>query len=1158
MATALCLVPWHLARQRAVAQAMSGPTPLASPTLDEIAEAPLGLLVANAPAIFFVLDPQGVITLSEGRQLERLGLKPGQMVGASAPEVYADNQVTVDQLRAVLAGEARHWVAKVGEHFLDTHALPVRDRGGSLSGVIGIAVDITEHKLTEAALQASETKFSLAFSASPDAFVISTIEHGRILDVNPGFERITGWTRDEIVGRTSEDIRLWVDAEQRRNLFEKELPHGPVRQVEMKFRHRDGNLLTCLFSLEVFTFEGQPCAVSVVQDITARKQAEQALRRSEQRFVTAFRASPDAISITRWPDGQILDVNLGFVEITGYAMAEAVGRTTRDLNLWADWEERRRVLDEIAEQGSVRGAEMTLRRQDGVSRRCRVSAERVNIAGEPSLLAVLHDITEQKAAEEAVKASEEKFATAFRSSPDAILITSLPDGRILEVNEGFSRISGYSREEALGSTTRKLELWAFEEQRLRMLAQIQESGQIREYQADIKARDGKIRICLLSAETVDVQGDPCLLSVVRDVTERRQAEQALRLSEARLVTAFRASPDAILISRMPSGELLEVNDSFCRLTGLSRSEALGHTILELGLWKDAAASKELMERLEKQRRIRHLETYFYSSDGTYHPAMAEIEIVEIEGDSALLSVVRDVTDLRRIETSRRRLSRMLEAISDFVAIADLEGNLIYLNEGGRRMVGLALEADVSSFHLADFHLPEEVQWLRHNVLPEIEKLGIWSGETVILRRDGRRVPALQVVTHHAGSDPEDEPFLSSIAHDITERKRMEEALVASEERFAKAFHATPDAILLASMPLGSILEANQGFSRLTGYGRREVVGRSTSQLGIWQDPESRREMMDRLSRAGTVKNFEVAIRTRDGDVRTCMLTGEVVELGVRPCLLLLLRDVTEKRLAEAERNAFVEELENKNAELERFTYTVSHDLKSPLVTIKGFLGLLRRDIDASAIKRAHRDIDRIQRAADTMGMLLDELLELSRVGRVVHPAEDVDLADLTREVVELLTGILAGRHVRLDISEDLPVVFGDRPRLREVMQNLLDNAIKFLGDGNPSPHIEVVCEQRGDDQVILVRDNGVGIDPRYHQKIFDLFDRLDPTIEGTGIGLALVKRIVEFHQGRVWVESEGPGKGSAFCFTLGARPNTEESGIASQNGAGGASPTAAT
>ena len=233
----------------------------------------------------------------------------------------------------------------------------------------------------------------------------------------------------------------------------------------------------------------------------------------------------------------------------------------------------------------------------------------------------------------------------------------------------------------------------------------------------------------------------------------------------------------------------------------------------------------------------------------------------------------------------------------------------------------------------------------------------------------------------------------------------------------------------------------------------------------------------------------------------------------------------------------VKELENKNAELERFTYTVSHDLKSPLITIRGFLGYLEKDAIEGNIDRLRGDLQRIAGAAEKMQNLLDELLELSRIGRLVNKPEKVPFETIAQEAVSLVEGRLSAGNIKVEIGSNLPTVFGDRARLVEVLQNLVDNAAKFMGK-QTQPKIEIGARQDGELVIFFVRDNGIGIEPKYHEKIFGLFDKLNTSTEGTGVGLALVKRIIEVHNGRIWVESE-PGRGSNFYFTLANEPDVE-------------------
>ncbi len=270
---------------------------------------------------------------------------------------------------------------------------------------------------------------------------------------------------------------------------------------------------------------------------------------------------------------------------------------------------------------------------------------------------------------------------------------------------------------------------------------------------------------------------------------------------------------------------------------------------------------------------------------------------------------------------------------------------------------------------------------------------------------------------------------------------------------------------------------------------------------------------------GPERHLNATVHTvKDQEGRPIYLAGTVM-------------DITERKEAEALREQLIAELETKNAELERFTYTVSHDLKSPLVTIKGFVGLLEQDAAAGNTERMKRDIEHINHATDKMHRLLGELLELSRIGRLMNLPEAVALSELAQEAATLVAGRLVAHGVEVEIAPEMPVIYGDRLRLLEVYQNLIDNAAKFMGDQR-APRLEIGARQNGSEVECWVRDNGLGIAAMYHEKIFGLFERLEAEGESTGIGLALVKRIVEVHGGRIWVESEGRGQGSTFYFTL--------------------------
>ncbi|RZB38567.1 MAG: hypothetical protein SRB2_00315 [Desulfobacteraceae bacterium Eth-SRB2] len=254
-----------------------------------------------------------------------------------------------------------------------------------------------------------------------------------------------------------------------------------------------------------------------------------------------------------------------------------------------------------------------------------------------------------------------------------------------------------------------------------------------------------------------------------------------------------------------------------------------------------------------------------------------------------------------------------------------------------------------------------------------------------------------------------------------------------------------------------------------------------------------------------------------------------------------LHEVSERKRAqealkknEKKLEVLLKELADKNAELETFVFSVSHDLKTPIVTIEGFVGALREDFGNLISEEGEKYLNYIGDATRKMELLINDLLELSRIGRLTVKKTEFPLADLMEEVIAALQPQIEAKGVQVTVSQDLPLVYGEKKRLVQVMENLLSNAIKYIGNENPSPRIKVGVREQDDQKVIFVKDNGIGIEKTYFEKIFQVFQRLPSAKkigQGTGIGLAIVKRIIEYHGGRVWLESE-PGKGSTFFFIL--------------------------
>ena len=375
----------------------------------------------------------------------------------------------------------------------------------------------------------------------------------------------------------------------------------------------------------------------------------------------------------------------------------------------------------------------------------------------------------------------------------------------------------------------------------------------------------------------------------------------------------------------------------------------------------------------------------------------------------------------------------------------------------------------------------------------------------------------------------------STQQDITERKLAEQGLRSALSLVRATLDSTTDGILVESTD-GRIVDINERLvemwrlpESMLDPGARTLKALGEHAKSQLADPEGFGARVHEILSLPEGESYDV-LRLQDGRVFERYSRPQRIGDAVVGRVWSF-RDVTEREKSLREIQEANRLLEIKNAELERFTYTVSHDLKSPLITIRGYLGHLEASAVAGDLDRFRADAARIHRATSKMEELLRDLLALSRVGRIRNPDEDVPMGSVAQDAVDLVKGALEARGVRVDIAPGLPVVRGDKQRLVEVVQNLIENATKFMGN-EAHPRIEIGSRVEASGPVFFVRDNGVGIDPKHRDKVFDLFEKLTPGTEGTGVGLALVKRIIEAHGGRVWVESEGVGRGSTFCFTL--------------------------
>ena len=627
---------------------------------------------------------------------------------------------------------------------------------------------------------------------------------------------------------------------------------------------------------------------------------------------------------------------------------------------------------------------------------------------------------------------------------------------------------------------------------------------------------------------------------------------ALQEGEKKFRRIFHVSPVGIALTSLEDGRLIDANQAYWRITGFDSHLAIGKTTVELGTWSSDAERQEFVKRLKDRKSLHNPAFRIRSASGEERTTLSFYELIELQGKPAVLTMFYDVTEQKKsqsaLQASEQKYRNFVEQSVEGIWLlafdhpiptslpAEQQVDLIYRsgyvsesNDVLAQMYGYNSSAQIRGVRLLDLQAGGELTENNFQATLKLVKDGYRSGnrETRELTRDGKIVYFL----NNAVAVIEDDCLVGlwGTQLDITALKNAEQALRLSEARTRALLNAIPDMIFEFRRD-GTILQFISSATSRPLLPPEQFLGKNIHEVLPASVANQTTFAIERVLDTGHVHAFDYQL-LQDNENRT--FEARITPLS-DDTVLAMVRDVSLQKWILGEREKLITELELKNAELERFTYTASHDLKSPLITIKGFLGFLREDAARGNLKRLEADIQRIADAADKMQRLLNDLLELSRIGRAVNQTEFIDLNVMIPEVLELLHGRITGGGVpiRVTVERDLPQVYGDGPRLLEVWQNLIDNAAKFMGD-QPNPQIEIGQMERSKQgaPIFFVRDNGVGIDPRFSDRIFGLFDKLDPRTEGTGVGLALVKRIIEFHGGKIWVESE-LGKGATFYFTL--------------------------
>jgi PAS domain S-box-containing protein len=576
-----------------------------------------------------------------------------------------------------------------------------------------------------------------------------------------------------------------------------------------------------------------------------------------------------------------------------------------------------------------------------------------------------------------------------------------------------------------------------------------------------------------------------------------------------------------------------VNDAAARVIGLPRERLIGECIWELlpelvGTPLHQAAQRAFAE----QRAVVFEEFYapwgrWYENHISGFPYGVSIYSIDIS--------TRKEAE-RALRASEERFSKAFYASPQAMCITNIEdGSLVDCNESFARMVAYTRD-EVIGRTSCDIGIWTSAEARQRTNAKIIKEGGTDFFEHRFTDHNGM---VHDIISSGQLIELEEKPYILSVANDITEKKRTEVALRESEEKFAKVFHSSPLVISITRLSDGRLIEVNETFVQLTGYTREEAIGRTPIELGFWVIPERRGEGLAQLRDGSFVRNREERFRLKDGRIITCLISAEIIEINSEKCVVTVINDISERKQAEEalrQMNLLLEQrveertadLLRSNVELDQFAYVASHDLKAPLRSIALLTTWIQEDAARVLPPSSKVHFEKLQQRVTRMETLLNDLLAYSRAGRQRHKPQRVESGVLIGQIVDLL-GFPADFVV--SVREPMPVLYTEQVALEVVLRNLLNNTFKHHHSPQAG-HVWVSAREEGEWIEFCVTDDGPGIDPQFHQRIFGIFQTLRPRdeVEGSGIGLALVKRLVEMRGGVIQIES-ALGEGATFRFT---------------------------
>ncbi len=781
---------------------------------------------------------------------------------------------------------------------------------------------------------------------------------------------------------------------------------------------------------------------------------------------------------------------------------------------------------------------------------------------------------------------------AFRNSPAMHSIVRFPDAVIVEVNDTFTRTLGYSRAEVIGKTPFELNFWVAPERLHDYRQQLEIKGRVRDFEVELRAKDGRVRTVLLSSEVVDIDGVPYSLSAGVDISERKRSERIQRATY-QISEAARAAQDLSSLYAQIHGTikgLMPADNFYIALfdpvTGLisfpyfadERSEKPEPFPLGTGLTGYVLRSGKplLLDAVMNARKkvadgrvaFEGPEPISYTESG--EPAATWLGVpLNIQGKTVGVMAVQDYKNgqaygeeekrilafvatqtaqcmgLRRaqqaMQESEQKFRALFEGSSQGVMIQD-EEKFLEVNSATLRILGFDSPTAILGKHPKDSSPPFQPNGERSEVaarryIAQCMEEGNARFEWIGLNARGEPVPLEVLLTRvELGG----RRVIQAVINDISERKKAETELRESElrfreseARFSTAFRACPVLMTIATLPDARFVEVNDAFIQALGLERAEIIGRNSLELNLWANEDERAKFFERLKRERSLRNVEGQARGRDGTVHMMQISADIIEINREPHLLTFALDITERKRAEAElQKALIKERELSQLKTD-FVSLVSHEFRTPLEIIMSSTDNLQRYHDRLPAEKREQLLRTIHKSVRRMAGMMEEVLVLGRLetDRMTFKPAPLDVQTFCQRVCDEIESATAKRcPIRLHTDRTGAPAFGDENVLRHIFTNLLSNAVKY---SPPGQSVDFVVQREGHDAICLVQDRGCGIPEADQRRLFQAFHRAGNVrqIPGTGLGLLIVKRCVELHGGQIRFES-AEGKGTTFTVKL--------------------------